>query len=213
MEPLEARWDGGEPIDAAKVPNHAILIRGKNFLKVRDELLFDFGKGVVVAWVQDKFVTQMDLIVSITPYLGSFDQIQQGNTVEGTTFWAIEVVTGGLGRGLIISGMVTSRAMQTVDRIAEIRLSGTKFRGNLRAFGVGSRSDRAWAMVEMAALASKVRLSDIVDEVRYVQGSSFFEVDLAGNGPLCQSVPPTESPISTHSPSNEVIRASQRVEL
>ncbi|GIW80239.1 MAG: hypothetical protein KatS3mg105_2046 [Gemmatales bacterium] len=35
-------------------------------------------------------------------------------------------------------------------------------------------------MAEEAAKASNVRLFDVVDEVRYVRGSSYFDVDLAG---------------------------------
>lgn len=55
-----------------------------------------------------------------------------------------------------------------------------KFRGEPSAFGTGTRSDRAVTLAEEAAKASNVKLSDLVDEVQYVQGTSYFDVDLSG---------------------------------
>src|SRR5437764_15094023 len=51
-----------------------------------------------------------------------------------------------------------------------------RFRGQPLAFGSGARAPRVTALLDEASRASGLRLSDLVDEVRYLQGSSYFEV-------------------------------------
>jgi hypothetical protein len=54
--------------------------------------------------------------------------------------------------------------------------SGARFRGEPFAFGSGSRDARVGALLDEASRASGVNLADLVDEIRYVQGSSYFDV-------------------------------------
>ncbi|MBS0265750.1 MAG: hypothetical protein JSS02_27715, partial [Planctomycetes bacterium] len=54
--------------------------------------------------------------------------------------------------------------------------SAPRFRGDPFAFGTGPRDARVTALLDEASRASAVRLADLVDEVRYVQGSSNFDV-------------------------------------
>ena len=52
-----------------------------------------------------------------------------------------------------------------------------RFRGEPFAFGRGSRLDRATELADEAARASGLRsIYDVVDEVRYVRGASYFSV-------------------------------------
>lgn len=52
----------------------------------------------------------------------------------------------------------------------------TRFRGEPFAFGTGTRDARVAALMDEASRASGVNLADLVDELRYVQGSSYFDV-------------------------------------
>jgi hypothetical protein len=54
--------------------------------------------------------------------------------------------------------------------------NAARFRGKPFAFGSGTREARVVALLGEASRASGVRLSNLVDEIRYVQGSSYFDV-------------------------------------
>jgi hypothetical protein len=85
---------------------------------------------------------------------------------------AVSAVGGyGVGKAVGCAGGAPSSAANA--------LSG-RFRGQPFAFGTGSRSQRSIDLAEEAATASNVNLWNVVDEVRYVKGSSFFGVGLAG---------------------------------
>jgi hypothetical protein len=51
-----------------------------------------------------------------------------------------------------------------------------KFRGEPFAFGVGARSERVATIVDEAGRAAGVDLASLVDEIRYAQGNSGFDV-------------------------------------
>jgi hypothetical protein len=51
-----------------------------------------------------------------------------------------------------------------------------RFRGQPFAFGRGARTARVRLLLDEASRAAGVRLSDLVDEVRYAQGRSYFDL-------------------------------------
>ncbi len=130
----------------------------------------------------DRIIMRTDLAMGVLSLGGALRSAAQGGKLAAAEAKAaVQVrngqVTASLANGskdLIeeASGKALRAIKPAVDPVSRARFSGEPF-----AFGTGPRDVRVTALLDEASRASAITLSDLVDEVRYVQGSSYFDVE------------------------------------
>jgi hypothetical protein len=84
--------------------------------------------------------------------------------------------------GVVLPQLVDHKQANSADKLALDKLAddapnrAARFRGEPFAFGTGTRDARVAVLMDEASRASGVNLADLVYELRYVQGSSYFDV-------------------------------------